>query len=140
MVGQMPTLAHPWLRLYLLFIYMIPIACKITNFPYTCLLTFLKHNNFSCLIFVHCFAGKNSWHASIINYWNTDKLCCVCYTSKEQHEKYLCNPSSHNRNTENALMKRAPQRLIIGKPRSQYASYSAMFCPLLPQNVLCHTI
>ena len=26
-------------------------------------------------------------------------------------------------NTENALVKRAPQRLIIGKPLSQYASF-----------------
>ena len=32
--------------------------------------------------------------------------------------------------TENMLVKHAPQRLIIGKPISQYASYSAMFCPL----------
>jgi len=33
-------------------------------------------------------------------------------------------------NTKNTLVKCAPQRLIIGKPISQYASYSAMFCPL----------
>jgi len=33
-------------------------------------------------------------------------------------------------NTENTLMKSVPQRLIIGKPISQYVSYSAMFCPL----------
>jgi len=33
-------------------------------------------------------------------------------------------------NMENVLVKCAPQRLIIGKPISQYASYSAMFCPL----------
>jgi len=33
-------------------------------------------------------------------------------------------------NTENVLVKRSPQRLIIGKPISQYASHSAMFCPL----------
>jgi len=33
-------------------------------------------------------------------------------------------------NMENMLVKRAPQRLIIGKPISQYTSYSAMFCPL----------
>jgi len=33
-------------------------------------------------------------------------------------------------NTENTLMKRAPQSLIIGKPISQYALYSAIFCPL----------
>ena len=32
-------------------------------------------------------------------------------------------------NTENTLVKRAPQRLIIGKPISQYALYSAIFCP-----------
>ena len=36
-------------------------------------------------------------------------------------------------NTENVLVKRTPQRLIIGKPISQYASYSAMFCPLIQQ-------
>jgi len=33
-------------------------------------------------------------------------------------------------NTENTLVKRVHQRLIIGKPISQYASYSAIFCPL----------
>ena len=33
-------------------------------------------------------------------------------------------------NMENTLMKRVPQRLIIGKPISQYAPYSAVFCPL----------
>jgi len=33
-------------------------------------------------------------------------------------------------NTENTLVKHASQRLIIGNPVSQYASYSAMFCPL----------
>ena len=33
-------------------------------------------------------------------------------------------------NMENMLVKRVPQRLIIGKPISQYASYSAMLCPL----------
>jgi len=33
-------------------------------------------------------------------------------------------------NMENVLVKHAPQRLIIGKPISQYTSYSAMFCPL----------
>jgi len=33
-------------------------------------------------------------------------------------------------NTENVLVKCTPQRLIMGKPISQYALYSAMFCPL----------
>ena len=37
-------------------------------------------------------------------------------------------------NTENVLVKRTPQRLIIGKPISQYALYSAMFC-LLYSNI-----
>jgi len=37
-------------------------------------------------------------------------------------------------NTDNTLMKRAPQRLIIGNPISQYTSYSAMFC-LLHSNI-----
>jgi len=51
--------------------------------------------------------------------------------SKQQHEKHLCNPFSHNgKYEEYMLMKRAPQGLIIGTPISQYASYSAMFCLL----------
>ena len=33
-------------------------------------------------------------------------------------------------NTENILVKHALQGLIIGIPKSQYASYSDMFCPL----------
>jgi len=33
-------------------------------------------------------------------------------------------------NTENVLVKHVPQRLIAGKPISQCALYSAMFCPL----------
>ena len=33
-------------------------------------------------------------------------------------------------NTENVLVKHVRQRLIIGKPIRQYASYSVMFCPL----------
>ena len=37
-------------------------------------------------------------------------------------------------NIDNVLVKRAPQRLIIGKPISQYASYSDMFC-LLYSNI-----
>ena len=60
----------------LLYIYMIPIACKITNFSLY----------------------------SRINYWNTHKpvwlvlshdLSVHSNISKEQHEKHLCNPSSH---------------------------------------------
>jgi len=38
-------------------------------------------------------------------------------------------------NMENMLVKRVPQRLIIGKPISQYASYSAMLCPLHSSNI-----
>ena len=50
--------------------------------------------------------------------------------SKEQRKKYLCNPSSHTtENTENVLVECVPQRLIIGKPISQYALYSDMLCP-----------
>jgi len=37
-------------------------------------------------------------------------------------------------NTENIPVKCSPQRLLIGKPISQYASYSAMFC-LLHSNI-----
>ena len=33
-------------------------------------------------------------------------------------------------NKENMLVKCVPQRLIIGKPISQYVSYSAILCPL----------
>jgi len=79
-------------------------------------------------------------HALIINYRNTDKPVCfvlsfVAFVTQAKNSmKYLCNSSSHNRNTENTLVKRVPQRLIIGKPISQYASYSAMFC-LLHSNI-----
>ena len=38
--------------------------------------------------------------------------------------------TTETEDTENVLVKRMPQRLIIGKPISQYASYSAMVCPL----------
>jgi len=37
-------------------------------------------------------------------------------------------------NTENVLVKRTPQRLIIEKPIRQYALYSAIFC-LLYSNI-----
>jgi len=51
--------------------------------------------------------------------------------SKDQHEKDLCNPSSHNRKYgEYMPVKCTPQKIIIEKPISQYALYSAMFCPL----------
>jgi len=67
----------------------------------------------------------------ISQYASYSALLCSLHSSisKEQHanEKYPCNPSSHNRKYE---VKRMHQRLIIGKPRSQYASYSAMVCPL----------
>jgi len=38
--------------------------------------------------------------------------------------------SAITENTEIMLMKHVPQGLIIGTPISQYALYSAMFCPL----------
>ena len=159
---------------------MIPITCKITNFSsYTFVYFF---DNFSCLICVYCFAGKNSWRVSIITYRNTDKPVCFVLSfvafvtqaknsmknisaihpaitenmentlvkcappkinywkahntsysamfcllhsniGKEQHEKYLCNLSSHTENTENILVKHAPH---ISIRESHSVSISAM--------------
>ena len=64
-------------------------------------------------------------HASRINYWNTDKPVCfvfsfvVLVTQQYKQRTASCNPSSHNRKYGE---KCTPQRLIIGKPISQYAS------------------
>jgi len=62
-------------------------------------------------------------------------LLCSLHSSisKARHESI---PAIHPAITEimenvlpNVLVKRTPLRLIIGKPISQYALYSAMFCP-----------
>ena len=61
------------------------------------------------------------------------QLCCVHYTAVEAKNSMESIPAIHpaiTENTENVLVKHAPQRLIIGKPISHYTSYSAMFCPL----------
>ena len=78
-------------------------------------------------------------HASRINYWNTDKLVCFVlsffvfvtqqYKQRTAWKVSLQSIQPYNRKYGECV-KRAPQRLIIGKPISQYASYSAMFCPL----------
>ena len=68
----------------------------------------------------------------MINYWKPinqyalySVMFCLLYSniSKEQHEKHLCNPSSHYGNTENILVKRAPH---ISIRESHDASISAM--------------
>ena len=76
-------------------------------------------------------------HVSIINYRNNDKLVCFIFSfvafvtqAKNNIKKHLCNPSSHNRKYGEYAREMRPKRLIIGKPINQYASYSAMFCPL----------
>ena len=75
--------------------------------------------------------------ASIINYRNTGKpvyfvLSFVVFVTQAKNSMksiFAIHPAI-TENTENMLVKRMPQRLITGKPISQYASYSAMFCPL----------
>jgi len=75
--------------------------------------------------------------ASIINYRNTDKPVCFVLSfvafvtqAKNSMKSISAIHPAIKENTENTFMKGAPQRLIIGRPISQYASYSAMFCPL----------
>ena len=74
---------------------------------------------------------------SRINYWSTHKLVrfVLSYVlSVSQHynrmKSILAIRPAITENTENMFVKHAPQQLIIGTPISQYASYSAMFCPL----------
>jgi len=50
---------------------MIPIACKITIFPYTCLFTFLKISLINLRIPLH--VQERMAGASRINYWKTHK-------------------------------------------------------------------
>ena len=84
---------------------------------------------FSCLFCVGRFARKNGWSTSqgftlISQYASYSAMFCPLHgnISKEQHEKQLCNPSSHCRNAENIFMKRAP----ISIRESHNASISEM--------------
>jgi len=85
---------------------MIPIACKITYFSlYLFVNFFWKHNNFGWFIHAYCFKKKNGWHAPrgliietpISQYTLYSAMFCQLHSniSKEQHEKHLCNSSSH---------------------------------------------
>ena len=73
----------------------------------------------------------------MINYQNTDKPVCFVLSfvafvtqAKNSMKNIFAIHPAITENTENTLVKRAPQRLIIGKPISQYTAYSAMICPL----------
>ena len=62
----------------------------------------------------------------INQYASYSTMFCPLHTNinKEQHEKHLCNPSSHHGNTENILVKCAPHILIC---ESYNTSISAIF-------------
>ena len=119
---------------------MISIACKITNFSYTCLFYFLENIIILVGFWEYHFNRKNGWHASRINYWNTHKpvrfiLSYVLSVTRQHKQRTawkvpLQSVQATTENTENMLVKRAPQELIFGAPISQHAFYSAMFCPL----------
>ena len=65
---------------------------------------------------------------SAISFKPKQRICSLHNSiSKKQYESIS---AIHPANTECMLVKHAPQRLIVGKPITQYASYSAMFCPL----------
>jgi len=51
----------------------------------------------------------NKRMASISQYASYSAMFCPLHNniSKGQHEKHLCNPSSHYENTENVLVKRS---------------------------------
>jgi len=85
---------------------MIPIACKITNFSLYLFVYFFENiaNNFGWLIFTYHFATKNGCMPQgliigtpISQYALYLAMFCLLHSniSKEQHEKHLCNPSSH---------------------------------------------
>ena len=85
---------------------------------------------------------KKEWlmHTSRINYWSTDKLVCfllsfVVFVTQQYKQRTVWKVSlqsiqPYNRKYVECACETHGQRLIIGKPISQYASYSAMFCPL----------
>ena len=91
----------------LLFIYMIPIDCKITIF-FLYFFGYLFKNIMMMFGDSRIPLQKKQWLAcaSRIKYWNSHKastlhtqLCSACplhsNISKEQHEKRVCNLSSH---------------------------------------------
>ena len=58
---------------------------------------------------------------------STDKpVCFVLSFVAFVTQAWKATHSAITENMENTLMKHTPQRLIIGKPISQYASYSAI--------------
>ena len=79
---------------------MIPIACKITNFFLYLFVYFFENNNFSCLICIYRFEGKNSWRTPqqliIGTLISQFALYSALLRLLQKYEKYLYNPSSHN--------------------------------------------
>ena len=94
----------PSLFLYFLFIWSL-LNVKLQIFPILVCLLFWKHNNFGWLICVCRFKRKNGWRtpqglfigAPTSQYTSYSAMFCLLHSniSKEQHEKNLCNPSSH---------------------------------------------
>ena len=89
---------------FLLFIYMIPIDCKITNFSLYSFVSFLK-----ITIIVSWHAPSNLFSGKPISQYALyslifSPLCSVI--NREQHKNYPYNQSSHNRKyTECSIIK-----------------------------------
>jgi len=92
--------------LFLYFIYMIHIASKITKFS-LCLFVYFFENIILLDYFVHA-ALKERMASTpqgliivtpISQYASYSTMLCLLHSNinKEQHEKHLCNPSSHYR-------------------------------------------
>ena len=107
---------------------MIIIDCKITIFPYTCLLVVIhSYNTIMHDIWFKTKIGKRTPQWLIIGklisqYTSYAAMFCLLHSGicKEQHEKHLCNSSSHY---GNSLEKCVP---CISINESHNASISAM--------------
>ena len=114
---------------------MIPIACKITNFSLHLFVYFFEK---IIILVVRISLCRKEYLActSTINYRNTDKPAClvlsfVAFVTQVKNSMkgiFAIHPAI-TENMENTLVKRAP-KINYWKAISQYASYSAMFCPL----------
>ena len=89
---------------FLLFIYVIPIDCKIANFSLYLFASFLKdYHNYSWRAPSYLISGKRNSQYALYSLIFSPLRSVI---NREQHEKYPYNQSSHNRKyTECSIVK-----------------------------------
>jgi len=98
---------------FLLFIYMIPIDCKITNFSLYLFVSFLKdfHNYFLACAYSHLISGKPNSQYALYSLIFSPLRSVI---NREQHKKYPYHQSNHNRKYT-SLSTRLIYQLLSGR-------------------------